>query len=175
MAAAFEPDIGHLLQQLHDIHPAAEPSWWPPAPGWWLLAALLLALLAYGVHRWRVRQRRLAPLRAAERELSAALQAAERLPPDVAGRHYAHAANAVFRRVLGVLRPQVDAGLTGTAWQRTLTDIAGTGAPDLTVLAQLEQARFSSVSPTVDLHALHGPCVAWLRALRRQALHPERP
>ena len=74
VAAAFEPDIGHLLQQLHDIHPAAEPSWWPPAPGWWLLAALLLALLAYGVHRWRVRQRRLAPLRAAERELSAALQ-----------------------------------------------------------------------------------------------------
>ena len=32
--------------ELRDIHLPADPSWWPPAPGWWLLAFLCLAILA---------------------------------------------------------------------------------------------------------------------------------
>lgn len=35
-----------LLERLEDIHPAVEPSWWPPAPGWWLLGAVVLAAMA---------------------------------------------------------------------------------------------------------------------------------
>jgi len=48
---------------LRDIHLPAEPSWWPPAPGWWLLALIVIALLVYlgrrllGIRR-RHRQRR---------------------------------------------------------------------------------------------------------------------
>lgn len=36
---------------LRDIHLPADPSWWPPAPGWWLLAALVLSVIAFGA--WR--------------------------------------------------------------------------------------------------------------------------
>ena len=43
---------------LRDIHLPAEPSWWPPAPGWWLLAALVLVAIVVAVWTWR-RQRRL--------------------------------------------------------------------------------------------------------------------
>ena len=45
---------------LRDIHAAAAPPLWPPAPGWWLLAVLLIAVLAIATvwllrryHRYR--------------------------------------------------------------------------------------------------------------------------
>jgi hypothetical protein len=42
---------------LRDIHLPAEPSWWPPAPGWWLLAVLALLALAGLAWIWRRRRR----------------------------------------------------------------------------------------------------------------------
>ncbi len=58
------------LSQLKDIHLPASGGFWPPAPGWWLLALLvLLALagLAWLLHRRRRRNRW---LRLAKTELS---------------------------------------------------------------------------------------------------------
>jgi len=51
-----------LLSQLKDIHGAPTVSWWPPAPGWWVLALLLLAILVWlgrrVLARYRIHQRR---------------------------------------------------------------------------------------------------------------------
>jgi len=55
------PDVAQL--PLRDIHPAAAVGWWPPAPGWWLVA-LLCVLVIYWLGRrvlvqyraWRLRQ-----------------------------------------------------------------------------------------------------------------------
>ena len=50
------PNLGDLLR---DIHEPGGVSWWPPAPGWWLLALVLGALLVFGIVRWhRLRWRR---------------------------------------------------------------------------------------------------------------------
>ena len=43
---------------LRDIHLPADPAWWPPAPGWWLLLGpALLAIAAAAIllrpRRWR--------------------------------------------------------------------------------------------------------------------------
>lgn len=39
---------------LRDVHVPAAPSLWPPAPGWWLVAAVVLACIAIvWLLRWR--------------------------------------------------------------------------------------------------------------------------
>ena len=52
----MNPDFD-LIARLRNVHPPAEPSWWPPAPGWWLatvvLVALGVALLRFGMPVWR--------------------------------------------------------------------------------------------------------------------------
>lgn len=42
---------------LRDIHQPPAPPLWPPAPGWWLLLALLV-LVAIGAWAWRSHRRR---------------------------------------------------------------------------------------------------------------------
>lgn len=50
------------IDQLRDIHGIQGVPWWPPAPGWWLVAAGM-SLLLYLVWRWRTAIRlRIPPL-----------------------------------------------------------------------------------------------------------------
>ena len=34
-----------LLSQLHDIHPPMQVPFWPPAPGWWIVAILVILFI----------------------------------------------------------------------------------------------------------------------------------
>ncbi|MGM0767177.1 MAG: DUF4381 domain-containing protein [Pseudomonadota bacterium] len=57
------------LNQLRDIHLPDTGGFWPPAPGWWVLLALVLIIVIAGivlVRRWQHRNRW---LRVARREL----------------------------------------------------------------------------------------------------------
>lgn len=44
-------DSAELLEQLADIHLPGPVPFWPPAPGWWLLALLVIALLGWLTHK----------------------------------------------------------------------------------------------------------------------------
>lgn len=60
---------------LRDIHLPAEPHWWPPAPGWWLLAVMLALAAAWlsrlALHAWQRRRRVRVRLALLERERAA--------------------------------------------------------------------------------------------------------
>ncbi|MCB1635440.1 MAG: DUF4381 domain-containing protein [Xanthomonadales bacterium] len=50
------PDVAGPV--LRPLQLPAEPGWFPPAPGWWLLALLTLLLLSWLWWQWRRRQAR---------------------------------------------------------------------------------------------------------------------
>jgi hypothetical protein len=107
------------LEALRPLHPPTPVGWWPPAPGWWVLAALVLGAL--GVAWWH--RRRTALRRAALIEL----RQLERSAPDD-GR-LAIGVNLLLRRVALACFPRRQvAALSGEAWLRFLdTQAGGTG------------------------------------------------
>ncbi|MGE5152963.1 MAG: DUF4381 domain-containing protein [Bdellovibrio bacteriovorus] len=121
LAPASDPLAG-----LRDWHLPEPVSWWPPAPGWWLVAGLSLILMAVAARWWRARRRRTAPLRAALSEL-AALRSGREGERD--GRRFAAQISGLLRRLALVLYPREQvAGLTGPAWLAFLDRTGGGGA-----------------------------------------------
>lgn len=121
-AAPFDP-----LAALKDIHLPAEIGFWPLAPGWWMLAGLLLALAVLaGVLEWRRRQ---TLAYQACRMLDAISRDVERFGD---ARSVAAACAALMRRILVTRagRPQA-AALAGADWERALATGPAALAPEV--------------------------------------------
>jgi Tfp pilus assembly protein PilO len=102
------------LAELKDIHLPPPVSAWPPAPGWWLLAALLVIALVAGVALWLRHRRRTAYRRAALRGLDQ-LRSEWRQQHDDA--HTLHAINQLLKRTALAAYARADvAALSGDAW-----------------------------------------------------------
>ena len=164
------------LAQLRDWHLPDPIQWWPPAPGWWISAAVLLAVLLWlaGV-RWRRHRRRGAAARSALREL-AALRETARADGDT--RAFVAALSRLLRRFALARFPREQvAGLTGDAWLAFL-DATGGGdgfrhGPGRALADLAYQAtRDGDLPPNPD--ALADLAETWIRANRRDGGHAVR-
>lgn len=143
--------------ELRDIHPPAPPDFWPPAPGWWLVAALLLAMLlvigragwrAWG--RWRRQRVILAEL--------ARLRAKHAASPALAA-----AVSALLKRVALTRYPRTEvAALTGEAWLRFLDRTGGDGRFTAGPGRVLAEAPYAPEATTIDAPALMAAARAWV-------------
>lgn len=102
------------LAELKDIHLPPPISAWPPAPGWWVLAALFLLALIAGIALWLRHRRRTAYRRAA-------LRALDQLHNDWQQQHNdmqtLHAINQLLKRTALAAYPRTEvAALGGDAW-----------------------------------------------------------
>jgi cbb3-type cytochrome oxidase subunit 3 len=106
---------------LRDIHLPNPVSWWPLAPGWWLLVGVMLAVIVWLFWRWKQQQRD-------EQSLALALSELERLQ-----NKHGKDTKALLRELSVLLRRvamtqygrQAVSGLTGAAWVKFLDDKAG--------------------------------------------------
>ena len=105
---------------LRDLHLPDPVGWWPLAPGWWLLIAIVLMLAAWGLMRWLRQWRYNAPRRYALRQLKG-LEAdyLEHRNPVLLAKRVSH----LLRRAVLAYAPRDDvAGLIGDAWLARLDD-----------------------------------------------------
>ncbi len=123
----MKPQAADPLSALRDIHLPAEPSWWPPAPGWWLLAAILLGVLIGLV----VFMGRRAMLRARRRRIIARIDAlVKAYRPEHACEFVADVSGLLRRAALTWYPRERVAALSGEAWLRFLDDNGGAGFRD---------------------------------------------
>ena len=139
------------LGNLRDIVIPEPVSWWPPAPGWWvviLVGCLLAALAAWrGWSRWRANAYR--------REALSKLERAESI---------AAVANLLKRTALGAYPRSSVASLTGDAWCRFLTESSLEPMPP-DVSEALTRGLFrDGVADASD--SLRSYAVSWIRKHR---------
>lgn len=113
MTPALSPEMQAELAKLHDIRLPGPIGWWPLAPGWWLLLALVCAAVLFVL--WRDRQRRKSLRYLALQELAALRAQAEADPTLAAANPSADLDEGLLTRI---------ADLTGARYFRA-TDVAG--------------------------------------------------
>jgi len=114
------------LKELRDIHLPDAVAFWPPAPGWWVLLAVILIILALTGRRSflaMIRRRKLASVLA---ELDTAFADFEKLAVlestrNQAGLDFLSTLNRILKRVAQVMYPNANSGLlTGRQWLQFL-------------------------------------------------------
>jgi hypothetical protein len=161
MSTSMSPDVNPDLSQLRDIHLPAQVSWWPLAPGWWLLLAAVGLAVAGLLWWWRRRHN--------NRWRRQALQEIGRLRASPRAQDSVIALSVLLRRVAISQFPRHQvAALNGDAWLAFLDRTLGAGQEFMS-----DVGHMLSTAPYVQdaqieaktMHALFALSERWVRKL----------
>ena len=153
------------LANLQPLRPADALSWWPLAPGWWLLLILLLAVAGLtGTLLWR-RHRR-------NRYRRVALQQLAEISHDFTGGHQSEArllgeVNSLLKAVVLRSYPTGEmASVTGERWLQFLNAGLEEGGSALRFPAAIGQAAYTATPSIDNVDEMVQAARAWLRLHR---------
>ena len=152
------------LDQLADIHLPDGISWWPLAPGWWILLALLISAII-GFFIWRQRKQQNYYRVIAQQEL-AAIYANYQQSQDTA--IYLHALSVLLRRTALTAYPHsFNASIKGNDWLHWLDSVCPTLNEKFS--SELGQGLLTSAyqkNPQIDVRGLHQLSSQWINLHR---------
>ncbi len=165
-------DSEELLAQLADIHLPEPVSLWPPAPGWWILALLLLVALIFAV-RWiqqlRTRKKICEHALAELDKCYQQLLAGDQTDLNELKLRYVNQINSVLRRVALVHYPQSRvASLGGKEWVDFIREKGESSLLNEELATTLALGRFQARCD-VDADVLDQMSRAWVRSLYTQS------
>ncbi len=151
-----------LAQQLRALHLPEPVGYWPPAPGWWLLAIVLLLGGALALFAW-VRRRQQHSLPGRCRRLL--VQAYARWQRSGATDTYLHELAAVLRRVaLQTDERTRVAGLSEADWMGWLAQ-ASAHPLDEANCRVVASDLYRRATPDLDVPGLHRDLLRWAQGL----------
>lgn len=149
------------LDQLADIHLPGDVSWWPLAPGWWILLSLLIIALV-GFLLWRKRNAQNQYRLIAQQELTA-IYAAYEQSQDAAA--YLQALSILLRRTALTAYPQqFNASIKGTEWLQWLDSVCPEQNEKFSsAVGQSLLVGIYQKSPDIDALVLRQLCENWIK------------
>lgn len=164
-------DSAELLEQLADIHLPPAVSYWPPAPGWWLLAILVISALVWAVLliSRRIKQRRICDFALKEldtiyRQFDEDCQQPE-VNENSARLRFVNQLNSIFRRVALWHYPNSSiASLGGTEWVDFIRKKGDSSGMTDEIAEVISQGRFRPHCD-VDVNSLYQFAQQWITSL----------
>jgi hypothetical protein len=161
-------DSEELLAQLADIHLPEPVSYWPPAIGWWILAAIAFVLLVILFRKFASRQRQQKICQYAVAELQRCYDSysqADAANTDQNKLDYVNQFNTVVRRVALVHYPQANAAsLDGATWVDFIRQKGESSLMTDDIATALQYGRFQTKCD-VDVDAMQSFGEQWIESL----------
>jgi hypothetical protein len=156
---AMTTDNAQLLEQLRDIHAAADPGWWPPAYGWWVVAVAGLLVLFFLL---RALALQLVAMRRRRAWLHALDEVRRAWDPATHPHDYLAGINRLFRAVALKAFPGTGCSrLQGEEWVAFIRALLP-GERELSCLAALARGPYEPL-PEFDAAALREQARTWVR------------
>ncbi len=146
------------LTKLRDLHLPEAVSAWPPAPGWWILALLLLAALLLTVYRWRHHRQKNLYRRLALQEL-VQLQSS-----NITAQAYLQSLNGLLKQTVQAASGQSStASMSGQQWLHYLNQSGNTNEFTEGVGEILLQGPYQAHCENYDQKALTQLVKQWIK------------